>query len=50
MVGICDGAGPADPGLQDLHDPGQQQENWEESQGGYSIDDVTEARDLEPDQ
>lgn len=49
MVGICGRAGPV--GLQDLHDPWhEQQENWEASQRGYGTDDVTEARDFEPDQ
>jgi hypothetical protein len=41
---------PADPKLQDLHDPGQQQDNQEEFWLGTNIDGVTEARDLKPDQ
>jgi hypothetical protein len=43
-------ASSADPKLQDLHDTGQQQDNWEESPWGSNTDGVTEARDLEPDQ
>ena len=50
MVGMHERASPAVPKLQDLHDTGQQQDNWEESQWGSNIDGVTEARDLEPDQ
>ena len=43
-------ASPAERELQDLHDTGQQQDNWKDSQLGSNIDGVTEARDLEPDQ
>jgi hypothetical protein len=47
-AGACEGAGSTDPKLQDLHDTGQQQDVWEESQWGPSIDSVAEARGLEP--
>ena len=36
--------------LQDLHDTGQSWDNQEKSRRGSSIDGVTEARDLEPQQ
>lgn len=49
-VGACERTNSADPKLQDLHDTEQQQDNQEESQWGSDIDDVTEARDLEPNQ
>jgi hypothetical protein len=42
MVEIREWAIPAFLKLQDLHDEGQQQENWEESQGGANSDGVTE--------
>jgi len=41
---------PADPKLQDGHDTGQQQDNWEECWQGVDSDGVTEARDVEPGQ
>lgn len=44
----CEGFGTADPKLQDLHDTGQQQEIWEESQWRARIDGIAEARGLEP--
>jgi hypothetical protein len=42
----CERNSPADPKLQDLHDKGQQQDNWEEAQGGFNIAGVPETRDL----
>jgi hypothetical protein len=45
VAGKHERASPAVPNLQDLHDPGQQQDNREE----FNID-VIEARYLEPDQ
>lgn len=39
-----------EPELQDLHDLGQQQDLQEKIRWGSSIDDVLEARGLEPDQ
>ena len=33
-AGACEGTGPADPKLQDLHDTGQQQDTQEESSEG----------------
>jgi hypothetical protein len=48
-VGGCEGANSTNPKLQNLHDTGQQQDIWEESQWGYSIDRVVEARGLVPD-
>ena len=45
-----EGAGPTDPKLQDLHDSGWQQDIWEESLWGSSIDSVAEARGNVPDQ
>jgi hypothetical protein len=50
MVGMCGRASPAEPKLQDLHDAGQQQDNWEEPRWKSSIDVVTKARDPKPDQ
>ena len=49
MVGTRERASPADSKLQDLHNTGQQQNNWEESQWGSNIGGVTEARDLKLD-
>lgn len=39
-------ASPTDSKLQDLHAPGQQQQNPEEAQGRSNIDAVTEARPI----
>ena len=36
----------ADPKLKNLHGIGQQQDTWKESQGGFDIDGVSEARDI----
>ena len=49
MVGAHEKASPADPKLHNLHDTGQQRDNWQESWWGANMDDVTEAKDLEPD-
>ena len=49
-LGMPERAGSVDPKLQDLHDTGQRQDNWEESWRGSSMDGVTDARDLEQDQ
>jgi hypothetical protein len=49
-AGACEGMGPAEPELQDLHDTGQQQGMGEEFQWGPSIDNAAEARGLEADQ
>jgi hypothetical protein len=46
---MCESAGPAIPNLQYLHDTGQPQDNWG-FWWRFNIDDVTEARDLEPEQ
>jgi hypothetical protein len=49
MVGTHERDSLADPKWQDLCDKGQQQDNWEESQGRSNIDGVTEAKDLKSD-
>lgn len=49
MVGTYEGASLADPKLQELHNSGQQENNWEEFRRGSNINGVTEAGDLEPD-
>jgi hypothetical protein len=43
-------ASPAAPKLLDLHDTGQQQDNQKEYRWEFSIDGITEARDLKLDQ
>ena len=50
MVGDHEKASTTDPKLHNLHDTGQQQDNWEESWWRSTMNDVTEAKDLEPDQ
>jgi hypothetical protein len=45
-----EGASPADPKLQDLHDTEQQQDSWEESWWWSGIDRIAEARGIEPHQ
>jgi hypothetical protein len=40
---------PADPKLQDLHDTGQQQDNWKQA-GEDPESMVSQKTDLEPDQ
>jgi hypothetical protein len=49
MIGTHERVSPVVPNLQDLHGTEKQQNNREESPGGPNID-VTEAKDLEPDQ
>lgn len=44
LLDCVKGTSPDDPKLQDLHDPGRQQEHREESQWGSGIDGVTEPK------
>lgn len=49
-TGACEGAGPADPKVKDLHSTGQQQDSQQESHWGPIINNAAGVRGLEPDQ